>query len=71
MGVDHQLLAKVGRVTGAIEPGSIGEVMLPVRGGTEAFYAYCADPDETIPVGTRVVVVDHEPPRTVVVSRYL
>jgi hypothetical protein len=70
VGVDHDVVAKVGRVTGAIEPGSIGEVTLPVRGGTEAFYAYCADPGEEIPAGTRVVVVDHEPPRTVVVTRY-
>jgi hypothetical protein len=68
--VDHDVLAKVGRVTGAIEPGSIGEVSLPVRGGTETFYAYAADPADEIPTGTRVVVVDHEPPRTVVVSRY-
>ncbi len=64
------MIAKVCRVTGAIEPGSIGEVMVPVRGGTEAFYAYSSDPSEEIPAGTRVVVIDYEPPRTVVVSRY-
>jgi hypothetical protein len=67
---DHDLLAKVGRVTGAIEPGEMGEVMLPVRGGSEAFYAYSTDPTEEIPAGTRVVVIEHEPPRTVVVTRY-
>ena len=70
MSADHDLLAKVGRVTGAIEPGGMGEVMLPVRGGTEAFSASSADPAEEIPAGTRVVVIDHEPPRTVVVTRY-
>jgi hypothetical protein len=70
MSADHQVVAKVGRVTGAIEPGSMGEVALPVRGGTETFFAYCMDPAEEIPAGTRVVVVDHEPPRTVIVSRY-
>ena len=70
MGADHEVLAKVGRVTGSIEPGTIGEVMLPVRGGTEAFFAYASDPSEEIPAGTRVVVVDHEPPRTVIVSRF-
>ncbi len=48
----------------------MGEVMLPVRGGTEAFYAYSTDPAEEIPAGTRVVVIEHEPPRTVVVTRY-
>jgi hypothetical protein len=70
MSTDHQVVAKVGRVTGAIEPGSMGEVTLPIRGGTESFYAYASDPSEEIPAGTRVVVIDHEPPRTVIVSRY-
>src|SRR5207248_11552648 len=63
--VDHQVIAKVGRVTGAIEPGRIGEVMIPIRGGSEAYYAYATDPEEAIPKGTRVIVIDHEPPRTV------
>jgi len=69
MGSDHQVIGKVGRVTGAIEPGQMGEVMIPIRGGSEAFYAYASDPDEEIPEGTRVVVVEHELPRTIVVSR--
>jgi hypothetical protein len=43
----------------------MGEVMLPVRGGTEAFHAYAAD-DLVIPDGARVAVVEYEPPRTVV-----
>jgi hypothetical protein len=63
------VLGKVGRVTGTVAPGTIGEVMLPIRGGSEAFYAYPADGEETIPSGTRVVVVDFEPPRTVTVTR--
>jgi hypothetical protein len=69
MGSDHELVGKVGRCTGQIDPGRLGEVMVPVRGGTEAFYAYAVDPDESIPKGARIVVVEHEPPRTVVVSR--
>lgn len=48
----------------------MGEVMLPIRGGTEVYFAYAADATEEIPKGTRVVVLDHEPPRTVIVSRY-
>jgi hypothetical protein len=67
---DHAVIGKVARVTGAIEPGRMGEVMIPVRGGSEAYYAYASDPSETIPRGTRVVVVEHDPPRTVFVSRY-
>ena len=49
---DHQMIGKMGRVTGTIAPGKLGEVMVEVRGGSEAFHAYAADNDETIPVGT-------------------
>ena len=59
---------KVGRVTGTISPGKLGEVMIPVRGGSEAFHAYAADDDDTITTGRRVVVVEYYPPRTVVVT---
>ncbi|MFE0027004.1 hypothetical protein [Amycolatopsis sp. NPDC059021] len=59
-----------GRVTGAIGPGLIGEVLLSVRGGTEAFYAYPVNPEENIPSGTQILVVDFEPPRTVYVQRW-
>jgi len=70
MPADHQVIAKVGRLTSAIAPGRMGEVMLPIRGGSEVYYAYAADPAEEIPKGTRVVVLEHDPPRTVIVSRY-
>jgi hypothetical protein len=65
---DQRMVGKVGRVTGAIGPGQIGEVMVAVRGGSEAFNAYSADPEESIGRGTRVVVVEYFPPRTVLVS---
>ncbi len=65
---DHRMIGKVGRVTGRITPGNVGEVMVPVRGGSEAFHAYAVDKQETITIGTRVVVVEYFPPRTVVVS---
>ncbi len=55
-------------MTGTIGPKRLGEVMISVRGGSEAFHAYAADPEETLPTGTRVVVVEYFPPRTVVVS---
>ena len=70
MSVDHQVIGKVGRITGAIEPGRMGEVMIAIRGGSEAYYAYAADASERIERGARVVVVEHEPPRTVIVSRF-
>ena len=65
---DQTMIGKMGRVTGAITPGHLGEVMIPVRGGSEAFHAYAADGDDTIPTGKRVVVVEYYPPRTVVVT---
>ena len=34
----------------------------------QAYYATAADQDVAIPRGTRVVVVEHYPPRTVVVT---
>ena len=62
------MIGKVGRVTGTVGPERLGEVLVPVRGGSEAFHAYATEPDETIRPGTRVVVVEYFPPRTVVVS---
>jgi len=62
------MVGKVGRVTGTVQPGRLGEVMVPVRGGSEAFHAYAADGEATIGVGTRVVVVEYFAPRTVVVT---
>lgn len=66
---DQQMVGKVGRVTGAIGPGRVGEVMIPVRGGSEAFHAYASDADESMAPGSRIVVVEYYPPRTVVVAR--
>ena len=57
-----------GRVTGRVSPGHLGEVMVAVRGGSEAFHAYAADTDEIYLPGQRVVVVEYHPPRTVVVA---
>jgi len=66
--VEQEMIGLVGRVTGVIGPAKLGEVMIAVRGGSEAFHAYSSDPAETIAKGTRVVVVEYFPPRTVVVS---
>lgn len=64
---DHKVVGKVGRVTGAVRPGRVGEVIIPVRGSSEAFLAR-SDHGEAIPVGTRVIVLEYLPPRTVIVS---
>jgi hypothetical protein len=66
---DHQPIGKVGRVIGAIEPGKVGEIMIPIRGGSESYFAYAGDPQEAIERGARVVVIEQDAPRTVIVSR--
>jgi hypothetical protein len=65
---DHIVVGKIGRVTGTISPGHTGEVVIPVRGGSEAFLAYASESGETIAVQSRVVVVEYYPPRTVYVA---
>jgi hypothetical protein len=54
-------------VTGTVGPGRVGEIMLAVRGGSEHFNAYSTDA-RIIAKGTRVVVIEYHPPRTVIVA---
>ena len=63
--LDQELVGTVGQVTLAIAPSRPGEVVLPVRGGTEAFTA-CSD--EAIAKYSRVVVVECLTGRTVSVT---
>ncbi|MEY2426980.1 MAG: hypothetical protein QOI61_2552 [Actinomycetota bacterium] len=65
---DHIMEGKIGRVTSTIAPGRLGEVMVQVRGGSEAFNARATSSEETITTGTRVVIVEYYPPRTVIVT---
>ncbi|KRV48422.1 hypothetical protein AQ490_03980 [Wenjunlia vitaminophila] len=65
------MVGREGRVTGTVGPGLVGEVMVSVRGGAEAFLAHPVSPEETIEVGTVIVVVEYQPPRTVYVARAL
>lgn len=64
------MIGMTGRVTGRIAPGQVGEVMVRIRGGSEAFYAYASTPDEVIEPGALVIVVDHLPPRALYVDRF-
>jgi hypothetical protein len=61
------LLGAIGRVTVSIPVNGPGEVLLPVRGGTEAFAAWS---DEAIPRHSRVVVVDCMSGRSVQVTPF-
>jgi hypothetical protein len=62
---DDSLIGEVGYVSVPIPVGAAGEVMLAIRGGTEAFAAYS---DEPIAKHTRVVVVDERSARSVTVT---
>jgi hypothetical protein len=64
------MIGKVGRVTGRIGPGLVGEIMVAVRGGVEAFYAHPSRGEETIEPGAQVMIVDFHPPRTAYVERW-
>jgi hypothetical protein len=67
---DQELIGKVAQTTSEIAAGEMGEVMVPIRGGSESYYAYCDDPAETIPRGARVLVLEQQAPRTLIVSRF-
>ena len=64
--VDDRLEGKIGLITDEVPAGGArtGEVMI----AGQAYYALPADLGVAISKGTRVVVVDHSPPRTVVVT---
>lgn len=52
------LVGKIGRVSGRIAPDTVGEVLLPVRGGEEAFLAHAYDGEEIILPNVRVLVIN-------------
>jgi hypothetical protein len=63
----QNLIGTVGRVTVPIPAGGLGEVLLPVRGGTEAFAALA---DEPIRKHTVVIVVECPSARAVIVAPF-
>jgi hypothetical protein len=64
---EESLLGKIGRVTVSIPASGPGEVLLSVRGGTEAFAAWS---DEPVPKHSRVVVVECMSARSVFVTPF-
>ena len=61
----ESLIGTIGRVTVSIPVRGPGEVLLSVRGGSEAFAAWS---DEPIPRHSRVIVVDALSARSVLVT---
>ena len=66
-GAQEGPIGKVGRVTVSIPAGGPGEVLLPVRGGTEAFAAWS---DEPVARHRRIVVVESLSARSVFVTPF-
>jgi hypothetical protein len=64
-GAAESLVGTIGRVTVSIPVNGPGEVLLAVRGGSEAFAAWS---DEAIPRHSRVIVVDALSARSVLVT---
>ena len=60
-------VGKMGRVSVPISEGVPGEVIIQIRGGSEAFTAY-TDGDEPLAVNSRVVVVEQLSSRTLLVT---
>jgi hypothetical protein len=65
-GAAGNLIGTVGRVTVSIPAHGPGEVLLPVRGGSEAFAAWSSD--GPLPRHSRVIVIDALSARSVLVS---
>lgn len=66
-GHDEQLVGRIGRVTVPIPPHRPGEVLVAIRGGTEAYAAWC---DEPVARHTQVVVVAARSARSVDVTPF-
>lgn len=63
---DH-LVGRIAKVTLAVPLGGPGEVMVPVRGGTEAYAAWA---EEAIPKHTSVVIVGLRSSRSLTVTPF-
>jgi hypothetical protein len=66
---DASMVGLMGRVTGTVGPGLVGEVIVRVRGGAEHFLAHPANGTGRITPGTVVMIVEYLPPRTVYVTQ--
>jgi hypothetical protein len=67
VGAEESLVGKVGRVTVSIPAGGPGEVLLTVRGGTEAYAAWS---DEPVARHSRVLVIERMSARSVIVAPF-
>ncbi|MHB8264041.1 MAG: hypothetical protein ACYDGY_09925 [Acidimicrobiales bacterium] len=64
---NDETIGMVGRVSIPIPLGEPGEIILSIRGGSEAFTAYTQG-NETLGKNARAVVIEQTGPRTVLVT---
>ena len=64
---DQSVVGAIGRVTVPIPADGPGEVLVPVRGGTEAFAAWSDNP---IDKDTKVLVIETTSARSVIVTPF-
>jgi hypothetical protein len=63
----EEAVGKMGRVSVPISQGVPGEVIIQIRGGSEAYTAY-TESEEPLAVNTRIVVVEQLSSRTLLVT---
>jgi hypothetical protein len=66
-GQNEDAVGKIGRVSVPISQGVPGEVIIQIRGGSEAYTAY-TESEEPLAVNTRIVVVEQLSSRTLLVT---
>lgn len=66
--MDDPVVGKLGTVTHPIKPGSPGEIVIHIRGGTETYMAVSESPLE---VETEVLVIAQRSARTVEVTPFI
>ncbi|MCU1391359.1 MAG: hypothetical protein JWL72_4697 [Ilumatobacteraceae bacterium] len=65
---EQLLVGKTATVTGKVGPGTMGEVAVKVRGGTETYFARPVDGAEVIEKGAQVLIVGAAAGRTLYVT---
>ena len=66
-GPGEDAVGKIGRVSVPISAGVAGEVIIQIRGGSEAYTAY-TEGEEPLGVNARIVVVEQLSSRTLLVT---
>ena len=65
--LETDLIGMTGRISVPVPVGGVGEIIISVRGGSQAFTAYTAG-GEALPKNARAAVVEKMGARTVLVT---